>query len=155
MGAYRCRRERFRPGADGCPSAGGPPPIKAQHYEEEESYRASAARSCTAADEFATGGVKLGHTLTGYTGPVGRLAWSPDGRILASPSDDATIRLWDAETGECVRKLKRLDVGFECAAFDPTGNTLAASCYDGTVSLWNIADGSLKTVLEVGERQSE
>jgi WD40 repeat protein len=45
-------------------------------------------------------GVKLLRTLRGHTGYIGRIAWSPDGRLLASPSADETIRLWDAETGE-------------------------------------------------------
>ena len=50
-------------------------------------------------------GVKLVYTLRGHTGWIGRIAWSPDGRILASPSGDNTIRLWDAETGEFLRTL--------------------------------------------------
>ena len=48
-------------------------------------------------------GVKLVRTLRGHTEFIGRIAWSPDGRILASPSGDGTIRLWDTETGECLR----------------------------------------------------
>ena len=51
-------------------------------------------------------GVKLVRTLRGHTGWIGRIAWSPDGRMLASPSADETIRLWDAETGECLRTLE-------------------------------------------------
>lgn len=47
-------------------------------------------------------GVKLVRTLRGHTGWIGRIAWSPDGRMLATPAADNTIRLWDAETGECL-----------------------------------------------------
>ncbi len=50
-------------------------------------------------------GVKLLRTLRGHTSWIGRIAWSPDGRLLASPSDDNTIRLWDAETGEGGQRL--------------------------------------------------
>src|SRR5436853_1628031 len=45
-------------------------------------------------------GVKLVRTLRGHTNWIGRIAWSPDGRMLASPSEDRTIRLWDTTTGE-------------------------------------------------------
>ena len=52
-------------------------------------------------------GVKLVRTLRGHNGWIGRIAWSPDGRMLASPSADKTIRLWDAEADECLRTLGR------------------------------------------------
>ena len=53
-------------------------------------------------------GVKLVRTLRGHTKTIGRIAWSLDGRKLVSPSEDGTIRLWDDETGECLRTLARL-----------------------------------------------
>lgn len=40
-------------------------------------------------------GVRLVGTLRGHTGHIGQLSWSPDGRLLASPSADKTLRIWD------------------------------------------------------------
>ena len=65
-------------------------------------------------------GVKLLRTLRGHTDWIGRIAWSPDGRLLASPSEDETIRLWDAQTGECLRTLEGHKKGVRSVAFDPT-----------------------------------
>jgi WD40 repeat protein len=58
------------------------------------------AHSREAAPRELPRGVKLVRTLRGHTGTIGRIAWSPDGRTLASPSHDKTIRIWDVETGE-------------------------------------------------------
>jgi class 3 adenylate cyclase/GTPase SAR1 family protein len=97
-------------------------------------------------------GVKLVRTLRGHTEFIGRIAWSPDGRILASPSGDGTIRLWDTETGECLRTLKALGDLVYSVAFDPTGRTLAAAGFDGTVKLWEPATGwLLRTLKGYGE----
>ena len=52
-------------------------------------------------------GFKLRHTLRGHKDWIGRIAWSPDGRTLASGSSDNTIRLWDAEIGKLLRTLIR------------------------------------------------
>ena len=77
-------------------------------------------------------GVKLVRTLRGHTGWIGRIAWSPDERLLASPSDDQTIRLWDAGTGECLRTLEGHAEKVYSVAFDPTGSTLTSG--SGAVS---------------------
>ena len=69
-------------------------------------------------------GVELLHTLRGHRDWIGRIAWSPDGRKLASPSADETIRLWDPETGQCLRTLDGHQGGVISAAFDPDGRSL-------------------------------
>jgi WD40 repeat protein len=43
-------------------------------------------------------GFNLRYRLHGHEGTISRIAWSPDGRVLASGSNDHTIRLWDMET---------------------------------------------------------
>jgi WD40 repeat protein len=47
-------------------------------------------------------GLTLRHVLRGHTGGINRIAWSPDGHYLASPSDDKSLRIWDVERGECI-----------------------------------------------------
>lgn len=88
---------------------------------------------------------KLFRSLRGHTAWIGRIAWAPDGRILASPSGDGTIRLWDLEVGS---ELRTLD-GYEGhkgwvygVSFDATGNTLASCSDDQTVRLWDLNERS-------------
>jgi len=92
-------------------------------------------------------GVKLARTLRGHTDCIGRIAWSPDGRVLASPSIDDTIRVWDRETGQCVRKLNGRHKGVSCVAFHPHGQMLASGGWDSTVKLWDVESGRLLSTL--------
>lgn len=93
-------------------------------------------------------GVNLVRTLRGHTDWIGRIAWSPDGRMLASPSTDKTIRLWDVETGKCLRTLKEHTNKVLSAAFDSTGGTLASGSQDNTVKLWEATGGRLLRTLK-------
>src|ERR1044071_9013921 len=90
-------------------------------------------------------GVKLLRTLRGHTGYIGRIAWSPDGRLLASPSEDKTLRLWDAETGKLALVLEGED-RIHNAIFDPSGLTLASGSSSRAgqmrmVTLWEVTSG--------------
>ena len=71
-------------------------------------------------------------TLTGHTGGVSDVAFSPDGRILASSSYDHTLRLWDVVTGEHIRTLTGHRHQVLSLAFSPDGRTLASGSVDET-----------------------
>lgn len=67
------------------------------------------------------------------------LAFSPDGRMLASGSQASRLRLWDLETGGLLRTLDGAH-----AAFSPDGRLLASGTAAGDVKLWNPQTGALQ-----------
>jgi hypothetical protein len=79
--------------------------------------------------------------VRGHDGPVGPVAFSPDGRTLATGGgeQDQTVAVWDLG-GEAPRlraRLGPLGHAVSMLAFSPDGKTLAASGWDGTVRLWD------------------
>ena len=64
------------------------------------------------------------------------VSFLPDGRSIASSSEDRSICLWDTETGRQLHKFTGHGSSVDCVAFSPDGRLLASAGVDGTVRLW-------------------
>jgi WD40 repeat protein len=79
---------------------------------------------------------------------VDSVAFSPDGRLLASASHDGTVRLWDPATGEAVAVLDAHPGGASAVAWSPDGATLASAGRDGVLKLWSAAHWALSSSIQ-------
>ncbi|RKU09711.1 hypothetical protein C6501_15010 [Candidatus Poribacteria bacterium] len=82
---------------------------------------------------------KLQFWLKGHTNKINALAFTPNGKMLASGSDDGTIRVWDASTGTEMLSLSSDNTLF--LVFSVDGKILASKNRDGIIYLWDITTG--------------
>jgi len=90
--------------------------------------------------------------LTGHKRQVFSVAFSPDGTILASGSEDRTIKLWDVKTGTEILTLTWHDKPISSVAFSPDGTILASGSWDGAIKLWDVKTGT--EILTLGHDKS-
>jgi WD40 repeat protein len=91
---------------------------------------------------------RIERVLRGHAGLVNGLAFAPDGKRLASASDDKTARVWNVATGLCEQTLQGHSEIVQGVAFAPDGNRLATASPDRTARVWAVASGKATAVLQ-------
>lgn len=84
---------------------------------------------------------RLKYELNGHERGIAKVAFSPDGQWIASASADATIKIWEASTGNLAHELKGHLAGISTVSWSPDSLTIASGSDDKTIRLWDVTTG--------------
>ncbi|BDI14895.1 hypothetical protein ANSO36C_06970 [Nostoc cf. commune SO-36] len=101
-------------------------------------------KQVVAALQSASYGTRESNTLEGHGAAVNIVSFSPDDKLIASGSDDKTIRLWKPDGSEAIEKPLEHTKSVTTLSFSPDSNMLASGTQDGIVRLWNIKGELIK-----------
>lgn len=113
-------------------------------YAEGEVMGGSKGEVLARQDPELPGGTEsfeLAHTLTGHSDEVHAIAFSPDGRFLASGASDHAVRGWNARSGQPVGALAGHMGRVSSVSFSPDGELLASGGFDKSIRSWKLPNG--------------
>ncbi len=93
----------------------------------------------------------IGNPRLRHAAPIFALAFSADGRRLATASRDHTVKLWDLANGHEIRTYEGHDDEVNFVAYSPDGQTIASAGTDALIKLWDAASGKDQRTLKIAE----
>lgn len=93
---------------------------------------------------------KSEYKLAGHTGKINYIHSSKHNGIIATCSNDKTIRLWDVSSGKCIHVLKHKNAVINCS-YNETGSKLASSSKTNKVKIWDITTGIKLESIDFGD----
>ena len=118
--------------------SGSPDGIRNLAFSPDGTHLASAATGNASGIVWDAMTGQLQSTLIGHTNEVYGIAYSPDGRLLATGGLDRKAKVWEASTGRELLTLSGHTAGLNGVAFSPDGTRLATASWDGTSRVWDI-----------------
>jgi WD40 repeat protein len=79
--------------------------------------------------------------LSGHAAPVDGVAFSPEGKSIASCSYDGTLKLWEPQSGECLHTMRGHSGYIAAFAFTPDGSRILSVADDGELKVWEVETG--------------